>query len=67
MLSVCQAAAAIDEFRAAHAEDLEPGTILFTRLLPEGEQAHDPLAYDPERAMRAFEEQQQRLGLTGPS
>lgn len=66
-MSVCQAASAIDEFRTAHSEDLEAGSVVFARLLPEDETAFDPLDYDPDRARKAFEEQQKRLGLSGPS
>lgn len=62
-MSVCQSSAVVEEFRAAHSEDLEAGTVLFARLLPEGEMAYDPLDYNPERARRAYEEQQKRLGL----
>lgn len=62
-MSVCQSAAAVDEFRTVHRDDLEPGTVVFARLLPEGEEANDPLSYDPERARRAFDEQQKRLGI----
>ena len=48
----CYAKAAIDEFMSEHSDDLDPGQMVGVRLLPEGEEPRDPLAFDPEMAAR---------------
>ncbi len=60
----CYARAAIEAFRDAH-PDLDPGALVSTRLLPEGEDASDSPSFDPAIAAREYAELQARLGLAG--
>lgn len=62
-VDICRAAAAVEGFKAEHAEDLPDGAVVWATLLPPGVRATDPLAYDPERAKAEYEAHQRRFGL----
>lgn len=59
----CYAGAALGEFRKKHAESMEPGQLAYVRLLDEGEDASDPLEFNPERARQEYERHMTSLGL----
>lgn len=62
-VTVCRLTEALAEFRSEHEEELTPGMLLWAELLPEGVEATDPLAFDPDKAKVEFEAMQKRLGL----
>ena len=61
-ISTCYATRAVEDFREAHRDDIGPAAIISAHLLPAGEEAHDPLAYDPARAAAEFAAQEARYG-----
>lgn len=58
---VCYARAALDEFTEEHREDLDSGSLLSVRLLPEGETPTDPFTFSPDGARVEYERHQARL------
>lgn len=62
-VSVCRATEAIEEFKEQHEGELTPGMVLWATLLPEGQEAADPLAFDADRARAEFEAHQAKFGL----
>lgn len=56
------AGAALHEFQESHT-DLPAGTLLGVRLLAEGEQPTDPLAFDADAAAAEYEAHRQKFGL----
>lgn len=59
----CHAGAALESVRSKHRDDLEPGQMLTVKLLPEGVEASDPLAFDPARAAEEYQKNLASLGL----
>ena len=59
----CYAGAALQSVQAKHRDDIEPGQMLTVKLLPEGVEAPDPLAFSPERAAEEYRRHMESLGL----
>jgi hypothetical protein len=62
-VTTCHAGAALEEFRTQHGDDLDPGSVVYVRMLDEGEELEEALVFDPERAEAEYAAHMRRLGL----
>jgi hypothetical protein len=62
VLTQAYAAAAVSEFLEENREEIPEGTLIGVRLLPEGQEPKNPLAFDPEQAAAEFAELERRHG-----
>lgn len=58
----CYAAEVKAQFIEKHRDDLDAGALVYVTLLPEGQEAKDPLTYDPEAAAAIYAEHMRQLG-----
>ena len=59
----CHARASLEEWQERHKDDLPPGALVGVRLLAEGEEPSDPLAFDAATAAAEYAAHRERLGL----